>query len=878
MPNTDYVKNYTSYSGCDMVVTAQLANSSKIYSLGSLQTISISTHQDKRPVRAIGNVNAKDYTMGQRTIAGSLVFAVFDKHFADEMFKDSLNTAQTGNSTIILPDELPPINLTFTYANEYGHTSRMALYGVRFVDEGQVISVNDIYTENTYQYYATGLEPLNKDSGFGSAHSSSRQNIINNTSKKTIQETNNKENIVSKPSGNNHYIKSNIITLTVDVDNPSSSLEKGLAKFSLNPSQKDGCIYIGGGPFSAEKVINIADYPSDKIYSTSLDIGSYYAYYKNLDNKESNKVSFKVAYDMDTFSITTDTPIIDYVTDKKIAIYSNNTEHNTAMCLPVDGAVSRSAFAVEFKSRKAVFDDLIPNTKYKIITYNNRVEDDIQSSPVYAKTLKYELENLDLLKDFISTNQNLLNHDSDMYTSVLNDITKAPKNLIDEVTKLNCDNEIKPELLLYANKFQNDLTYSYNLYSKIQQPEKIIDNPYFNSFKGDPECEYVNIFKVENSKNIFEERIKNKEIIEYSGRAGKRYQAYSVGALNTRSPRYDFFIFDDETKAQLEAYSNEVNELSKRDVSYIKSKYPFLSEYNTYRLSALYHKQTHKCYLPAPDITIDDELNTSINLNWDDLCQDDYELRIVIADCLESLDHTPFRKIDIKYGLNNYVIDKIRSAVKLNKSYLVWIENREEEIISKISSFNTYLNDSIILIENANIIDNQKQELCNDIENHVLNNMKSTQDIQDIFNHILESEDITESNIYDNIIEYICSNQYCYNSYADIIYFVLQHKFREDITVDNNFAEMKYDKNLGIVSFNTLRQYNISVNVIDPINATINKSIIIDKEKEFTIPYDSNYTLLHLISKDKSRKSGFIFIDNKTRGFYSYKTNVEVSY
>ena len=172
------LKSYNSYSGCDMVATLQVSSYSglkdNVYTLGSLQTISISTHQDKRPVRSLGNINAKEYTMGQRTIAGSLVFAVFDRHFADAMFKDSLDainqTESQKISTIILPDELPPFDITISYANEYGHTSRMALYGVRLVNEGQVMSINDIYTENTYQFVATALEPLNKDENVGQAY------------------------------------------------------------------------------------------------------------------------------------------------------------------------------------------------------------------------------------------------------------------------------------------------------------------------------------------------------------------------------------------------------------------------------------------------------------------------------------------------------------------------------------------------------------------------------------------------------------------------------------------------------------------------------------------------------------------------------------
>lgn len=130
--------SYTSYSGCDIIASIEMpkinpdgSETTVPYVLGSLQTISISTYQDKVPVRAIGNMNAIDYTMGPRTIAGSLVFAVFDKHFADNIFNDL-----SKENTDILVDELPAFNVTITYANEYGSMSRMALYGIRIVEEG----------------------------------------------------------------------------------------------------------------------------------------------------------------------------------------------------------------------------------------------------------------------------------------------------------------------------------------------------------------------------------------------------------------------------------------------------------------------------------------------------------------------------------------------------------------------------------------------------------------------------------------------------------------------------------------------------------------------------------------------------------------------
>jgi hypothetical protein len=127
--------------------------------------LTYSIHQDKRPVRAIGNMNAKDYVFGQRTIAGTLIFAVFNKHWAYEIM-DEYRTAGEHGSAHFLVDELPPFQITISAANEYGFAARLALYGIRVVNEGQVMSTNDVYTENTYQFVATDLDYLTACTGY----------------------------------------------------------------------------------------------------------------------------------------------------------------------------------------------------------------------------------------------------------------------------------------------------------------------------------------------------------------------------------------------------------------------------------------------------------------------------------------------------------------------------------------------------------------------------------------------------------------------------------------------------------------------------------------------------------------------------------------
>lgn len=156
----------TSFSGCDMVVTMDVVfpggtKFSRV--IGSLQTLTYSIHMDKFPVRSVGNVNAKDYVFGPRTIAGSLIFAVFDRHFAYDMLSEA-DAHSTDKKQNLLMDEMPPINITVTFANEFGKNARLALYGIRIVNEGQTMSINDIYTENTYQFVATDIEYLHEES------------------------------------------------------------------------------------------------------------------------------------------------------------------------------------------------------------------------------------------------------------------------------------------------------------------------------------------------------------------------------------------------------------------------------------------------------------------------------------------------------------------------------------------------------------------------------------------------------------------------------------------------------------------------------------------------------------------------------------------
>lgn len=150
-------KTNTSYSGTDCTVVVQ-ANDNVIV-LGNVTTFSYSLHRDKIPIRTLGRTSCKGYVAGGRTVAGSMVFTVFDSHplmSVIKVFEYIRNPEDRYTSPV--PDQLPPLDIILIFHNEYGYSSVVRLYGVEFSDEGTTHSINDIYSESIMQYVARDID------------------------------------------------------------------------------------------------------------------------------------------------------------------------------------------------------------------------------------------------------------------------------------------------------------------------------------------------------------------------------------------------------------------------------------------------------------------------------------------------------------------------------------------------------------------------------------------------------------------------------------------------------------------------------------------------------------------------------------------------
>ena len=57
-------------------------------------------------------------------------------------------------------DQIPPFDVTITFANEYGQAAVRAIYGIELINEGSGASMDDIQIEESMTYVAREVGPM----------------------------------------------------------------------------------------------------------------------------------------------------------------------------------------------------------------------------------------------------------------------------------------------------------------------------------------------------------------------------------------------------------------------------------------------------------------------------------------------------------------------------------------------------------------------------------------------------------------------------------------------------------------------------------------------------------------------------------------------
>lgn len=882
-------KDYNSFSGCDVVVSAQMApindgDSMMTHVLGSLQTISYSTHQDKAPVRSIGNINAKDYVQGQRTIAGTMVFAMFHEHWMTPLLEELKNFV---SNTDIWSDELPALNLTISMANEYGYKSNMAIYGVKFIDDGGVMSISDLYTENTLQYVATGIQPLRSSGQYEHSY-----NI--KVSPFKISDYKPFERAWSWPGLQSYSKEWTREPYDIEFDNSVTSP----LRYPFVPD-----IYVNEPITNTDDSVVNVYIPRDEnednsivnLYLSNLDddkkYDSIYNPYNNIWTLEVPQGDYKLEIediygniidDFDTVhvkhndknKIQSSCPVIIDVSDTNVRALSNDFEHDhIGVVKMISGSLDNNFVDEETdevniyeiathtsigqtNSKEILIENLEPNTKYNLYTFNSETND--KSYSITFQTFSKQDESNDILIDYVKNNADLLVTDLDKLN--LKDTEFEYNNLIDSLLCLK-DSPEKTELLLYAIKLQNELNRSFNETGNNKGVINSSDGPLVNIFSIEDGVKSLVVYERRNNKNYYVTKTAPKSSFQYNGKINTRYFIQPILEDNKKGIHSDFVCFSEEQKLLLSPY-NKVNELSKISFINYDSRYDKYNNELRTAIKAANNLTLYKNLLPAPWARIYND-TLVVDVDYSEFVADEYYL--CIATPQDALDYTPIRKISMK-NKKTAALNRYNTGITKDNYYLIWMQDKNFNNISFPFIVSSYKADT-------------------DMEEFYY--MQCSDRIKEI-KSLLPTDSVYKTYLDNLMLNILAQDEL---KYKDIDYYVMQSLLNlysdqmsqyviDDVMINivnayssecNMKVKMTYDNSSVYYSSVNPNYYISYINIKDD---EIIKGTAINR-------YDRNigsegYTLIFVSNKINNYRSGYVLINNITKEIYASNIELEM--
>ena len=409
-----------------------------------------------------------------------------------------------------------------------------------------------------------------------------------------------------------------------------------------------------------------------------------------------------------------------------------------------------------------------------------------------------------------------------------------------------------------AIKYKNEITSVINNDNTTNMPKKKIDNIYGNTFNFENGVAKANIFINKNKRDYFEASETYPIEVTYTGKPNSLYNVISVNNDFIKSPKYTFYAFSDNDKANIEKQFGDVNVLNSLDTIQLSNNK--LSIDSLKCLTAKMNKAKDIDLLKAPSAYINDICDLIANIDYKDILGLDKKYYLCISNLNECLDKTPFRKIEINTTYNNIIIENSLTAINKKDIFAIWIEDEQFNIVSELG-FTSALEDIEDL--NSYIV---KEEII-DIAKKIENNIGKIGLLTDIINSI-NCESIDTKDIYKELA-LIFANQKEEISY-DLMYELFKVKFNSICTNKEKYKTAIYNTNSKTINFENAKDVELVHIAIKKDDYIIR--VIDDNQANVNSNYDFN--LFYLISSNPVIKSGFVLISNNT--IKSHLINLEV--
>jgi len=145
-----------SFSGADYIPFAFVGG--RLRALPLVMTITASFVADQAPALTLGSKVPLTIRPGHVTVAGSIIGAVSDVHPLFPLTSLFVRDVRFGTDVALRTYELPLFDIIIVGINEVGRTTVAKVYGARIQQGGYTYSIQDLYTETTFQYRALDMD------------------------------------------------------------------------------------------------------------------------------------------------------------------------------------------------------------------------------------------------------------------------------------------------------------------------------------------------------------------------------------------------------------------------------------------------------------------------------------------------------------------------------------------------------------------------------------------------------------------------------------------------------------------------------------------------------------------------------------------------
>ena len=509
-----------------------------------------------------------------------------------------------------------------------------------------------------------------------------------------------------------------------------------------------------------------------------------------------------------------------------------------------------------------MIENLLPNTTYSIYTFDKRAS----SNKIYVKTFSNKEELFDIFKNYVLTNVNL-HISKDIVDFDFDSLEIGESNIIDSVLKVK-DGAIRNELLVYAEKLQNEIIRSYNEFSIYSAVKNDYTEPLKAKFDISEDVKSLIIYMKNKNKNYYVNKVQANNDYEFVGKPDIRYYTQPILHNNSKGCYNHFVYYNTNVRNELKEYEN-VNNLSRLSIVNYKNEYNKYSKTFLEAIKAYDNFYLHRELLEPPYCEFNDKVLIA-NVDYKDKLQNSNdEYYLCIGEYTDVLDHTPIRKTKINGSYEKVELTEYYSGVLKNTYYLVWIENSKFNSISKPFILSTYDTDEDVISFYNNIAKDKLKEIkyIFDTNNAVFKSLYNTLYLE------MLSENITSIKDFKYLV---CSKlttiEYEYSNaiYADDLVIAILSLLSTDYKNRCSGAT----KHNNLITFNNVTLSHMASVYIAEDGSLIKKSY--DEHTYNLDEYGDGYTVLFLVEDLGLKESGFILINNITKETYSCNITLEV--